>query len=120
MERSAAVNEAYKTLRDPVSRAEYLVKLGGVDLDSSDPETGAPSMGQAFLVEMIERREQVAEARAKGRTALVELGGAVDDEIDELMDAVQSQLAAGDTNAAAQTLVVRRYLQRLLDEIEEI
>ena len=53
-------------LRDGVRRAEYLVKLGGVDLDSSDPQSGAPHLTQAFLIEMIERRERLDEVRGAG------------------------------------------------------
>jgi molecular chaperone HscB len=119
MERATALNEGYKVLRDPVMRAEYLVKLGGIDLDSSDPKTGAPAMNQAFLMDMIERREQVAEARAAGPAALDELRDGVEDEIDELMESVEAQLRSGETATAARTLVVRRYLQRLIDEIDD-
>ncbi len=116
MERSAKVNEAYRTLRDPVRRAEYLVKLGGIDLDSSDPVGGAPSMDQAFLVEMIERRELVEQARASG--TLDELRAKVEDELDAVFDEAVARLREGDVQAAARGLVERRYLQRLLDEID--
>jgi molecular chaperone HscB len=119
MERATAVNEGYKVLRDPARRAEYLVKLAGVDLDSSDPQHGAPAMDQSFLIEMIERREHVADARAEGPAALDALREKVEDEMDALMDTVQEQLEASDTVAAARSLVVRRYLQRLIDEIDE-
>jgi molecular chaperone HscB len=118
MERSTTVNEAYRTLRDPVRRAEYLVRLGGIDLDSSDPTTGAPAMDQTFLIEMIERREAVAEARANGAAALDAYRDEVEDEIDDVMDDVEASLRRGDVAAAARALVVRRYLQRLVDELE--
>jgi molecular chaperone HscB len=118
MERASAVNEAYKVLRDPVRRAEYLVKLGGIDLDSSDPHVGAPSMEQSFLMEMIERREHVADARAQGEHVLDELRDGVEDELDALLESAHEQLNAGEVRAAARTLVRRRYVQRLLDEID--
>jgi molecular chaperone HscB len=118
MERSSAVNEAYRTLRDPVARAEYLVKLGGIDLDSSDPQTGAPAMDQLFLVDMIERREAVAEAREGGDAALDDLRARVEDERDAVFDRAVAQLSAGDVGPAARSLVARRYFQRLIDEID--
>lgn len=117
MEVSAAINEAYRALRDPVKRAEYLVKLGGLDLDSSDPQTGAPQMPQAFLIDMIEQREKVAEARAGD--SLDGVRDDVEEKLDEALDQAISHLASGDTRPAAEQLVVRRYLQRLLDEIDE-
>ena len=43
----------------------------------------------------------------------------VEDEIDDVMDDVERHLGAEDIRAAANALVVRRYLQRLIDEIEE-
>ena len=122
LEHSAALNEAYRTLRDPVSRAEYLVKLGGIDLDSSDPETGAPHPDQAFLIEMIERRETLAELAAAGPEARDELHDELHEEIvdeaEAVLDRAIEALDQGDIQAAAAALVHRRYLARFLDEIE--
>lgn len=116
MERSSEVNEAYRTLRDPVRRAEYLVKLGGIDLDSSDAVGGAPKMEQAFLIEMIERREQLEQAREQG--ALDQLRAKVEDELDDVLDDAVASLREGDLRGASEKLVARRYLQRLVDEID--
>lgn len=118
MERSAAVNESYRVLRDPVRRAEYLVKLGGIDLDSSDPAHGAPAMGTDFLVDMIERRETLEAARASGASALASLCRRIEDEAEDVFERALADIEAGRTRAAARLLVERRYLQRLLDEIE--
>lgn len=121
MEQSAALNEGYRTLRDPVLRAEYLCKLAGIDVDSSDPKKGAPQMGQAFLIEMIERRETVAETRAAGAAALDDLRNTIDDELEDTFDGAVGALAGEqpDIDAAARGLVKRRYLQRLIDEIDQ-
>jgi molecular chaperone HscB len=57
-EASAAVNEAYTTLRDPFTRADHLLGLLG------GPTAGEhKQMPPAFLAEMLEAREQVEEAR---------------------------------------------------------
>lgn len=58
---SSFVNEAYQVLSSAVKRAEYLLKLNGVERDqaktlSSDPE---------FLMQQIEWREAIAEIRSK-------------------------------------------------------
>lgn len=133
MESSAALNEGYRVLRDPVRRAEYLCKLAGIDVDSSDPRSGAPAMGQDFLIEMIERREAVEQARAQGAAAVDALRDEVEGELDEALDRAVEALARGAGEAsgeapgqlsgaavteAARALVQRRYLQRLLDELE--
>lgn len=121
VEHSSALNQAYRTLRDPVARAEYLVKLGGIDLDSSDPHSGAPHPDQAFLIEMIERRERlepIIELRDAGQDALDELHDEVEDELEEVFDGAVAALARNDIQAAAAALVHGRYLRRFIDEID--
>lgn len=112
MERSSRINGAYRILRDPVLRAEYLVLLGGVDLDSSDPATGAPKPSQEFLIDMIELRERLEEGDA-GR-----LRDDVEGRADAALDDAVAALDRGDTRAAAERLVARRYYQRFLDEVD--
>lgn len=116
LEHSSAVNTAYRTLRDPVSRAEYLVKLGGIDLDSSDPHTGAPRPEQAFLIEMIERREGLEHA---SRQQLDTLRDEVEAEMDEVFDRALAAIEQADVRTAAAALVHRRYLDRFLHELEQ-
>jgi molecular chaperone HscB len=110
VETSAAINEGYRVLRDPVRRAEYLCKLGGVDLDSNE---GAPKMDQSFLLDMIERREELQAARD-----LEALREQVAGELDAALDDAVAALRSGRIDVAARALVRRRYLQRLADEIE--
>ena len=118
MEHASAINVAYRVLRDPVSRAEYLVKLGGIDLDSSDEQGGAPKPTQAFLVDMIERREQLEEAADEGVEALEDLRDELDDEARAVFRRAGDALREGNVSAAAIELVTRRYLARLESEIE--
>jgi molecular chaperone HscB len=118
MEDSVAINAAYRVLRDPVARAEYLVALAGIDLDSNDRERGAPHPEQAFLIEMIERRDQLDSLEHAGAEPLASLREGVEAEIDECFDAALAALAADAIPQAALALVHRRYLQRFLDEID--
>ncbi len=53
------VNEAYQTLKKPLSRAQYLLHLSGHEVDAEN-NTAMPS---EFLMEQMEWREAVAEAR---------------------------------------------------------
>ncbi len=61
LELSAAVNEAYNTLRDPFARAEHLLALEGGP--SAAEQKQVPP---AFLAEMLDLREQLETARAAG------------------------------------------------------
>lgn len=111
MELSSRINAGYRVLRDPVLRAEYLIKLGGIDLDSSDPRTGAPQPTQGFLIEMIELRERLAEGDVEG------LRDEVEARADAALDAAVAALDGGAIQRGAELLVARRYFQRFLDEV---
>jgi molecular chaperone HscB len=58
LELSAAVNEAYNTLRDPFTRAEHLLALAGGPSAAEHRDVPAP-----FLGEMLDLREQIETAR---------------------------------------------------------
>lgn len=120
LEHSAALNEAYAVLRDRVRRAEYLVKLGGIDLDSSDPHTGAPTPEQSFLIEMIDRRERLEQAAGAGEDELAQLHDEVESELEAVFDEAIAALEREDIRAAAAALVRRRYLARFLDEVSSL
>jgi molecular chaperone HscB len=62
-ERAALVNTAYRTLRDPIARADYLVRLeeGRATKEGSEARPKAPP---ALLAEMFEIQEALAEAKA--------------------------------------------------------
>jgi molecular chaperone HscB len=68
MQWATRVNEAYRTLRTPLLRACYLLQLNGVD---PGLETNT-AMSPAFLMEQLEWREAVQEARAAEDAAELE------------------------------------------------
>ena len=59
LQMTTQVNEAYRTLKNPVQRAKYLLGLHGVDVAL---ETNT-SMPKDFLVEQMELRERLEQAR---------------------------------------------------------
>ncbi len=65
LEASARLNAAYRTLRDPIARIEYLVRL---EEGRETKEGGAvkPQAPADLLEEMFEIQETLAEARAAG------------------------------------------------------
>jgi len=59
MQMAAQVNEAYRTLKNPVRRASYLLGLNGVD-PSFETNTAMPP---EFLMEQMDLREKLEEAQ---------------------------------------------------------
>ena len=55
---AAALNDAYRTLKDPLGRAVYLAALNGVDL----PGDGRTIDDPELLLEAMEAREELHEA----------------------------------------------------------
>src|SRR2546425_1662232 len=75
LEASAGLNAAYRTLREPITRIEYLVRLEE-GRDTKEGATVKPKAPPELLEEMFEIQEALAEAKAggldeAGRAALV-------------------------------------------------
>jgi len=68
LQSSARVNEAYRALKDPVARAQYLLALHGVDA-ASDAQA---SLAIAFLERQLERHEAAAAADVNGDVRTLE------------------------------------------------
>jgi molecular chaperone HscB len=117
LERAAEVNEAWRIVRDPIRRAEALFALAGVSVG----ETNEPKPEPAFLMEMLELREALAEARGQKDLARVETLGV---EIAKRRDAAEKTLAAalasGEAAEHVGLLGELRFYKRFLDEVGAI
>ena len=69
LQASARVNEAYRALKNPVQRAQYLLRLHGIDA-VSETDTALPL---EFLERQLERREQAADAQAAGDVRMLSM-----------------------------------------------
>ncbi len=110
------VNEAYRTLKSPLARARYILKLNGID---TKEETNT-AMPRAFLMQQMEWREAVAEAKAARNVSTLEtLNGQRKGEEKVLIAQLAHQLAyAGTMSAASETVRKLRFLEKLGEEIE--
>ena len=70
LERASYLNDAYRTLRQPIARMEYLLKIEGLPLQRRDQvpaEVPAELLEEVF--ELNEELEQIGEARETGAPA---------------------------------------------------
>jgi molecular chaperone HscB len=128
-EKSTAINEAYRVLKDPFSRAFYLLSLHGVDLGSEDGAATQKSMPLSFLEEVMEKREALEAVRARKDTAAAaSMGAQVTAERAAALDAGMAALRvleagsiAGEALEKATHQLARvRYFTRFLEEVEAI
>lgn len=68
MQWASRANEAYRVLRSPLARARYLCERAGVDLQVETNTAMAP----AFLMQQMEWREALDDAKAAGDPAALE------------------------------------------------
>ena len=111
------VNEAYTTLKSPLARARYFLKIHGID---TQEETNT-AMPRAFLMQQMEWREAVAEARQAGNAdGLDTLNNQRRGEEQMLIAQLGKQLAyAGTMPAATETVRKLRFLEKLGEEIDD-
>ena len=110
LEQTTRLNEAYKTLKDPVRRAEHLLQLRGIK--------GDPKMSPEFLEQTMDDREKLLEAKVSGQP-LDALAAGVREKRDQTLRQVRNLVEnGGDLSHAAELLARMRYYARYLDEVE--
>ena len=115
MARAVEINDAYHTLKDPVRRAMHLLSLKGIDaLAASDT-----SMPVDFLMEQVEWREALADAKLKEDSERLE---EMASEITSILHSLGDTFAAawrGEHLPVATTLARKmRFMQKLGDEVD--
>jgi molecular chaperone HscB len=122
LSRAIDVNAAFRTVKDPIRRAEALLARAGVPVG----ETSEPKASPALLMEMMEAREELAEAgRAKDVGRVGKLGEAMRERETQILRTLGGAFdaAGGDAKRAAEILPVLgelRYIRRFLDEVSAI
>jgi molecular chaperone HscB len=115
MQWATRANEAYQTLRSPQKRAQYLCEQNGVDL-KTESNTAMP---MAFLMQQMEWREALGDARAgKDIDALEALDAQVKADRKARMGEIGRQLDAGDFEHAAQGVRALMFLEKFGDEVD--
>ena len=130
LERTVQLNDAWRTLQDPVRRAEYLLALHGVYLG----EHGRPIPGttnkeppaikpapQSLLMEVMDLQENLAEAKAAKKAEDI---SALIDMVSKRIEAVMSKIADEFSepmpgySVLADDLMTIRYYRRFLEEAQ--
>ena len=117
MQWATRTNEAYRTLRDPLERARYLLQLKGYDTG----EESNTAMPPDFLMQQMEWREASAEAnRARDTARLERLRGEIAAGRAEMLRLLEKALDREANYDAGCSLVRKlRFLDKIGEEIGE-
>jgi molecular chaperone HscB len=108
---TVSLNEAYETLKDPLRRGAYLLRLAG---RASPTEEARTIDDPTLLMETLERRETLSEAASLA--AVAELAAQAAGEESAALDELASAFAADDLDAATRLLTRLRYLRKFAEE----
>jgi molecular chaperone HscB len=128
LSKAIEVNEAWRALRDPIRRAEALFTLAGIAVG----ESNEPKPTTDFLMDMMQQRENLAEARERNDATGVRATRVLASEIETRAREAEKALSEGfrevgsaETHRAAlERLLPRlgelRFYRRFLDEVSEV
>lgn len=114
---ASRVNEAYRVLRSPLQRARYLCEIAGHDVEAESNT----AMGPAFLMQQMEWREALDDARASGsQDAFDALSAQLDDARDDMIDTLTKLLDGEPADFGTAVSRVREwmFIERLGEELQ--
>jgi molecular chaperone HscB len=124
IERASQVNEAWRIVRDPIRRAEALFEVAGINVG----ETNEPKSNQEFLMEMMEMREALSDARDSNDLAKVR---ALAEDAEARESAAKQAISAATAAGVAQNNIAvliqalpklgeLRFYRRMLEDVSAI
>ena len=118
MQQTSLINQAFQTLKDPVSRAQYMLKLNGVDMDSETDTT----MDAEFLMEQMEFRESIMDARDKNDplAELDSMNADLKQKMSDLMKKFTESFADASYEAAREIVRKMQFIIKAKKEVDEL
>lgn len=110
---SARINDAYKTLQNPLLRAQYLLTMRGINL--AEDET-AKVEDPELLMEVLEMRESIEAAEVA--TDLESMQQNIDEKIEGSLGILEKAFEADDIDDAKEEAVKLRYWINIQDSLK--
>ncbi|RFU33573.1 hypothetical protein B7463_g2732, partial [Scytalidium lignicola] len=110
---SSRINEAYKTLQNPLLRAQYLLHLRGIDVAGDET---AKVDDPVLLMEVLETREEIEAAREEEE--LVELKAVNEERIEASEKILEEAFKADDLEKAKIESVKLRYWVNIKESLD--
>jgi len=121
VQKSAQINDAYQTLKDPLQRAAYMLVQRGVDM----PNEQHSFQDTSFLMRQMELREMLEDVRHSGDVdaALLEVQSVLSTEYLALSQQMRVQISennAASNSAACDNLRKLKFYQKLNVEVDRL
>lgn len=118
MQKSTEVNDALKTLKDPILRAESIISINTGELQDLEQKS---TQDVAFLMQQLQWREQLEELEnQKDENALNTFAKEIKQETQALLTALSDNLQAQQWALATQICDKLRFTRKLTEEIERV
>ncbi|MDH5905862.1 co-chaperone HscB [Vibrio splendidus] len=116
VQKAAQINDAYQVLKNPISRAEYLLVQHGEDIRGEQQTMQDPM----FLMEQMELREELEDIADSSdpEDALFAFEGKVSKMYKEQLSAIQQELESEAWLEAADRVRKLKFIAKLKNEIE--
>jgi len=120
MQQASVINEAYQSLKDPLKRAQYILGLSGVDVNSESNTV----MDTSFLMQQMELREALDDIMGAVEPLVAlevfskDIEARINDSISQLQEYFKESTA--DSLKQAESLSLQlQFLYRLREEAED-
>ena len=117
---SAILNDGYRTLRDPIKRANYLLKEQGFDIGEQQSKEVPPELLEEVFELNMALEESDAEAIAKARTRFESMQQTIDRELTAKFQEYDAQPSREVLKDVRALLNRRRYIENLVQKTENI
>ncbi|MBD0788407.1 co-chaperone HscB [Vibrio sp. Y2-5] len=118
VQKTAEINDANQVLKSPISRAEYLLSLNGVELRGEHQTLQDPM----FLMEQMELREELEAIidSSDAESALFDFDSKVEKMYKQHLIQVEQELNSEQWSTAADTVRKLKFIAKLKNEIERV
>ncbi|MDD9178586.1 MULTISPECIES: co-chaperone HscB [Aliivibrio] len=118
IQKAAQINDAYQTLKNPVTRAEYMLSEQGHDIRGEQTTMQDP----VFLMQQMELREELESlpSRSDPESALFDFAENVSVMRKEQLGLLQQQLESEIWQEAAQSVRKLKFIDKLNHEVEQL
>ena len=116
VQKAAEINDAYQMLKSPISRAEYILSINGVEIRGEQQTMRDPM----FLMEQMELREELEDIAnsSEPEDALFDFEGKVSKMFKQHLAQVEQELNDALWTQAAECVRKLKFISKLKHEIE--